>query len=114
MYRLVRTATGFVALSLFCLFGAVQPCPAQSDLSGYWDVHAPNPSGDGTWRDIYFEIQQSGETLSGTLIRRPKRNPHYRDLQGWRSPFRDGAAGAASSPGRLDGVRSPAAAAHCV
>ena len=75
MHRLVRIAIGFLAFSFFGSFGAVQPCLAQADLSGYWDVRTPNPSGDGTSRDTYFEFQQSGETLSGTLIRRPNGIP---------------------------------------
>src|SRR5258708_5340133 len=71
MHRLFLASTKFfVALSCCMFFGMVRPSVAQTDLSGYWDVRTPNPSGDGTFRDTYFEIQQTGETIGGTLIRR--------------------------------------------
>ncbi|HKD86100.1 MAG TPA: glycoside hydrolase family 27 protein [Terriglobales bacterium] len=44
---------------------------AAQDLTGYWDVRTPSYSGDGTFRDTYFRIEQSGETVSGELIRKP-------------------------------------------
>jgi alpha-galactosidase len=44
---------------------------AAQDLNGYWDVRTPQPNGDGTFRETYFHLQQSGETISGELIRRP-------------------------------------------
>ena len=65
----------------FCLllagicFGVVRPALSQTDLTGYWDVRTPNPSLDGTFRDTYFEIRQTGETISGELIRRPNGIP---------------------------------------
>ena len=76
MHRLFRISTGNFAL-LFCylFFGMVRPSAAQVDLNGYWDVRTPNANGDGTFRDTYFEIQQSGETISGMLIRRPNGIP---------------------------------------
>jgi len=85
MYRLFRTVTALLVFSLFASIGAALPAVAQetappavaapADLSGYWDVRTPNPSGDGTYRDTYFEIQQTGETLGGSLIRRPRGIP---------------------------------------
>ncbi len=71
MDRLFRCSINSCLLFL-CFFsvGMIQPCNAQTDLTGYWDARTPNASGDGTFRDTYFEIQQSGETLGGTLIRR--------------------------------------------
>ena len=76
MHRLFRASRGLLAV-MFCLVfpGMVRPSVAQTDLSGYWDVRTPNASGDGTFRDTYFEIQQAGETISGTLIRRPNGIP---------------------------------------
>ena len=38
---------------------------AQSDLSGIWVYRVP--TGDGNFRETFFELKQSGETLSGTL-----------------------------------------------
>ena len=57
------------------LLSAGSAAMAQTNLSGYWDVKTPNPSNDGTFRDTYFEIQQTGETIGGTLIRRPNGIP---------------------------------------
>jgi alpha-galactosidase len=42
---------------------------AQSDLSGYWDLRVPNPSGDGTFLDTYFHLQTDGSAIHGKLIR---------------------------------------------
>ena len=76
MRRLFRVSTGYFTL-LFCslFFGVVRPSVAQTDLTGYWNMRTPNPGGDGTFRDTYFEIQQSGEVISGMLIRRPNGIP---------------------------------------
>lgn len=42
----------------------MQRAIAQSDVTGYWDVRSPNPSGDGIFRDTYIHIEQNGEALS--------------------------------------------------
>jgi alpha-galactosidase len=73
MRHFFRASTSTLALLLGCFLVGTQPSFAQTNLSGYWDARTPNP--DGTFRDTYFEIQQSGETLSGTLIRRPNGIP---------------------------------------
>ncbi len=92
MHRLFRASTGFFAVLSCCvLFGVVRPSAAQTDLSGYWDVRTPNPSLDGTFRDTYFEIRQTGETISGMLIRRPNGIP----ITG---SFKDGAIHFATVP----------------
>jgi alpha-galactosidase len=49
---------------LFCL--SLGAC-ARSDLSGVWLLRSPNS--DGTTRDEYLDLKQSGSTLTGTLIR---------------------------------------------
>jgi len=59
------------AFFLWTFLWAVQPCAAQTDLTGYWDIRAPNPGGDGTFRDMYIELRQNGEQIEGTLLRRP-------------------------------------------
>ena len=71
-------------LVLCCSFCAVPRCSAQADLSGYWDVRTPNPGGDGTFRDTYLELHQTGEEITGTLLRRPNGIP----IKG---TFKDGA-----------------------
>ena len=54
---------------------AAQAQAQSTDLTGYWDLRTPNANNDGTFRDTYFEIQQSGEAISGSLIRRPNGIP---------------------------------------
>ena len=72
MHRLSRIFIGPSALLLCCsVFGSVRPAVAQADLTGYWDMCSPNQNGDGTFRDTYLQIQQSGESISGILIRQP-------------------------------------------
>jgi alpha-galactosidase len=44
---------------------------AAQDLTGYWDLRTPQANGDGTFRETFFRITQSGETVAGELIRRP-------------------------------------------
>jgi len=71
MYRWFRASTALFAFLFACCFflASTRPCVGQTDLSGYWDMRTPNPSGDGTFRDMYFEIHQTGETIDGRLIR---------------------------------------------
>ncbi len=57
----------FVFATVCCM--APTLAPAQSKLDGYWELRAPNPSGDGTFRDTYFQLQQSGSDVRGSLIR---------------------------------------------
>ena len=47
-----------------CTF-ALLPVLAQTNLAGFWALHVPN--GDGTYRETFFELQQDGETITGTL-----------------------------------------------
>jgi alpha-galactosidase len=42
---------------------------SQSNVDGYWNLKVQNPSGDGTTLDTYFQLQQSGDTITGRLIR---------------------------------------------
>jgi alpha-galactosidase len=75
MHRLFRASTWLFAVFCCTTFGMVQPSYGQTDLTGYWDARTPNASDDGTFRDTYFEIRQTGETLSGVLIRVPNGIP---------------------------------------
>jgi alpha-galactosidase len=75
MRRVFRVSAAFFAVLLCSVFpGMVRRSVAQTDLNGYWDLRVPNGQ-DGTFRDTYFEIQQTGETINGTLIRRPNGIP---------------------------------------
>lgn len=57
------------------LFAA--PSFAQTDLNGYWDLQLPSP--DGNIRHTYFQLNLSGETLTGKLF---GRNPGGIPLNG--------------------------------
>jgi alpha-galactosidase len=75
MQRFSPASLRYFAL-LFCCGPLLSvPLQAQADLSGYWDVRSPNPGNDGTFRETYFQIQQSGQTIGGTLIRHPQGIP---------------------------------------
>ncbi|MFP5231236.1 MAG: glycoside hydrolase family 27 protein [Acidobacteriota bacterium] len=57
-----------VACSVACCI----PLPlaaTQSKLDGYWELRVPNPSGDGTFRDTYFQLLRHGGDVHGALIR---------------------------------------------
>src|ERR1035437_9380703 len=76
MHRLLRISMRSFVVLLCCAFpGIVRPSVAQVNLSGYWDVRTPNASLDGTFHDTYFEIRQTGDAISGMLIRRPNGIP---------------------------------------
>ncbi len=59
------------------LLGAAPHAVAQQNLSGYWDFRVPN--GDGTFRETFFELQQTGDALSGRVL---GRGPNGIPLQG--------------------------------
>jgi alpha-galactosidase len=75
MHRPSRVSIGFLTV-IFCSisFVVVRPANAQTDLTGYWDLRTPNPT-DGTFRDTYIQIQQTGDAISGMLLRRPNGIP---------------------------------------
>jgi alpha-galactosidase len=71
MKRVPSSSSGFIYV-LFCaivLCGLCWFAEAQSDLNGYWDLRVPNPSGDGTFLDTYFQLQTDGSAIHGKLIR---------------------------------------------
>src|ERR1700757_3787375 len=71
MKRVSRSSSGFIYV-LFCsivLCGLCRISEAQTDLNGYWDLRVPNPSGDGTFLDTYFQLQTDGSAIHGQLIR---------------------------------------------
>ncbi len=55
----------FLAVALFFL-GAL-PALAQTDLTGYWVLRVP--TGDGNYRQTFFDLHQSGEKITGRLVR---------------------------------------------
>lgn len=71
MNRVFHHPTIWIYL-LFCSFALCNLSPsaeAQHGLDGYWDLHVPNSSGDGTFLDTYFKLEQVGATVHGQLIR---------------------------------------------
>ena len=57
--------------------GAASCSRSQKNISGYWDLRVPN--GDGTFRETFLDLQQTGETLSGRLL---GRTPEGLPIQG--------------------------------
>lgn len=45
---------------------SVSDLSAQTNISGYWVLRIPR--GDGTNRDMYLDLEQSGQTVSGRII----------------------------------------------
>lgn len=66
--RFKSMSTVIAFLSCCLLLAAVPSAFAQSDLGGYWDLRTPNS--DGSFRDMYFELHQSGEALTGKIYGR--------------------------------------------
>ncbi len=58
----------FTLLLAVCPAAMLAQAQPSSDLSGYWDLQIPNS--DGSMRETYFQIQQSGDTLTGHLFGR--------------------------------------------
>ena len=46
---------------------------AQADVSGFWVYRVP--TGDGNFRETFFELKQSGETVAGTLYQGARQIP---------------------------------------
>lgn len=46
---------------------------AQTDLTGYWVLKVPR--GDGTFTESYFELKQSGDSITGNTIGGRGQNP---------------------------------------
>jgi alpha-galactosidase len=68
----------YCLIALACaLLQSPQMALAQTDLTGYWVLRAPN--GDGTSRITYFELNQKGEAITGTLF---GRGPNGQELTG--------------------------------
>src|SRR5215471_1023774 len=55
----------FAWLLAFLALGAA-PAFAQSDVSGFWVFRTP--TGDGNFRETFFELKQDGETVTGKVV----------------------------------------------
>jgi alpha-galactosidase len=64
-----RFNTARITAAAFLLLIAAPLVRAQQqDLTGYWDLQVPRT--DGSVRETYFQLQQNGATLTGTLFGR--------------------------------------------
>ncbi|MGO8815369.1 MAG: glycoside hydrolase family 27 protein [Terriglobia bacterium] len=46
---------------------------AQTDLTGYWVLRVP--TGDGTFRESFLDLKQSGEKITGRILRNGRETP---------------------------------------
>ncbi len=70
----------FFILALFLLGQLLSS--AQIDLTGFWVLRIP--TGDGNYRETFFDLKQSGETVTGKFLM------GYRDLPLTEGTFKDG------------------------
>src|SRR6516162_2442825 len=56
--------------------------PAQTDLSGFWLLRVP--TGDGNYREIFLDLKQAGETVTGKVLQ------GFRDLPISEGTFKGG------------------------
>ncbi len=70
---------GFFIVS-FLLLGQLSSL-AQTDLTGFWVLRIPR--GDGTYRESFFELKQTGETVTGKTL-------GFRDQEISEGSFKDG------------------------
>jgi alpha-galactosidase len=54
------------------LFGAI-PVAAQTDVTGFWVLRVP--TGDGNYRESFFDLKQSGEKVTGKILMGPRETP---------------------------------------
>ena len=70
MGRFIDRKSVVATMFLSCLAMSSYPAAAaQSQLNGYWGLKTPNPSGDGTILDTFFQLHQEGTAVTGELIR---------------------------------------------
>src|ERR1041385_6520687 len=59
----------FLTISLLSMILVLFVAPSawtQADLSGFWVFRVP--TGDGNFRETFFELKQSGETVAGRVL----------------------------------------------
>src|ERR1022692_2544121 len=69
MEQTMISKSRLLSRSLLCvlivMLGAVF-IQAQTDLTGFWVFKVPR--GDGTFAESYFELKQSGDTITGSTV----------------------------------------------
>ena len=69
LFNAIRPSGGFVRKNLLvALFTVSVTCGGwpQPDLTGFWVFRAP--TGDGNFRETFFELKQNGEAISGKVF----------------------------------------------
>ncbi len=61
------------ALLVICIFCAVPFAAAQTDLTGFWAFRVP--TGDGNFRETYFDLKQDGDKVTGKMVRDSREMP---------------------------------------
>jgi alpha-galactosidase len=67
----VRACWKLLPAALLLLVGA--SIGAQLDITGFWVFRVPN--GDGTFRESYFDLKQSGEAVTGNAVQQNRQVP---------------------------------------
>ncbi|MGO8791150.1 MAG: glycoside hydrolase family 27 protein [Terriglobia bacterium] len=72
--RRLRGRVLFGAILAFSslLLGAL-PAAAQTDLTGFWVLRVP--TGDGNFRETFLDLKQSGEKVTGRILRNGRETP---------------------------------------
>jgi len=63
----------FIPMLLTLLLLMALPVAAQTDLSGFWVLRVP--TGDGNFRESFFDLKQSGEKITGRILRNGRETP---------------------------------------
>ncbi len=77
-----RLAAAATLLTCFGLLFKPFPLTAQTDVSGFWVLRIPR--GDGTYRETFLDLKQSGETVTGKML------PGFRELPITEGTFTNG------------------------
>jgi alpha-galactosidase len=77
-----RPAAAAALLTFFWLSFTPFPLTAQTDLSGFWVLRIPR--GDGTYRETFLDLKQSGENVTGKIL------PGFRELPITEGTFSNG------------------------
>src|SRR5262249_28785449 len=66
---IMRRQAGFFRrrlLAIILVFSGAGAAHAQTDVSGFWVLRVP--TGDGNFRETFFELKQNGEAITGKVL----------------------------------------------
>jgi len=76
-HRRVRSERRLIFYPLLLAFSilllGVIPLAAQTDVTGFWVLRVP--TGDGNYRESFFDLKQSGEKVTGKILMGPRETP---------------------------------------